>query len=81
MAVLRTFSPDMEEVSIDEAYMDLTGLNRVSRATGITLKDLVFGPEKQPSLFGATEREDDKISRLIDTLEQKFGKSVLKYGA
>lgn len=51
------------------------------RATGITLKDLVFGPEKQPSLFGATEREDDKISRLIDTLEQKFGKSVLKYGA
>ena len=52
MAVLRTFSPDMEEVSIDEAYMDLTGLNRVYRATGITLKDLVFGPKSNPRCLG-----------------------------
>ncbi len=33
MSVIKTFSPDVEEVSIDEAYIDLTGLNKVHKTT------------------------------------------------
>ncbi|MBR2034119.1 MAG: hypothetical protein IKA03_05575 [Alphaproteobacteria bacterium] len=33
MSVIRNFSPDVEEVSIDEAYVDLTGLNKVYKTT------------------------------------------------
>ena len=50
------------------------------RSTGITLKNLVFGQVAQQSLFGEDKREDDKVSHIIDDLERKFGKSVLKYG-
>ena len=28
MDVLRDFTPDVEEVSVDEAYMDLTGMSK-----------------------------------------------------
>ena len=51
------------------------------RSTGITLKNLVYGKEQQQSLFEKTEREDDKMSHIIDDLEKKFGKQVIKLGA
>lgn len=50
------------------------------RSVGITLKNLVYGKPVQQSLFEQEEREDDKISRLIDELEQKYGKQVVKLG-
>ena len=33
MDIIKTFSPDVEEVSVDEAYIDLTGLNKVHKTT------------------------------------------------
>lgn len=50
------------------------------RSTGVSLMDLAFGKEQQQSLFEKTEREDDKMSHIIDDLEQKFGKQVVKVG-
>lgn len=50
------------------------------RSVGVTLKNLVFGKAKQQSLFDTNEREDDKLSHIIDDLEKKFGKQVLKLG-
>lgn len=48
------------------------------RSVGITLRNLVFGQAKQQSLFETEQREDDKMSRIIDDLEKKYGKQVVK---
>ena len=50
------------------------------RSTGITLRNLVFGKAQQQSLFEEIEREDDKMSHIIDDLEHKFGKQVVRLG-
>lgn len=50
------------------------------RSTGVTLRNLVFGKAQQQSLFEEIEREDDKLSHLIDDLEKKYGKQVVKLG-
>jgi len=52
----------------------------IYRATGITLSDLTIGKTRQISLFGELDPEDDKISRLIDNLEEKFGAGIIKIG-
>ncbi len=44
MELLRTFTPEMEQVSVDEAFLDLTGTSRLHgppRETGRRLKKLV----------------------------------------
>ena len=48
------------------------------RSTGVSLMELAYGKEQQQSLFEKTEREDDKMTRVIDDLEKKFGKQVVK---
>ncbi len=48
------------------------------RATGITLGNLTFGKKQQLSLFDNLEPEDDKLSRAIDGLENKFGPRIIK---
>lgn len=50
------------------------------RATGITLKYLTYGEEAQQSLFETFKRNDDKLSHIIDDLEAKFGKGIVKTG-
>lgn len=50
------------------------------RATGVMLQNLVFGQAVQPSLFDVRNREDDRLSRLIDVLEDKFGERVVHLG-
>lgn len=50
------------------------------RSVGITLRNLVFGKAIQQSLFETEQREDDKMSRIIDDLEKKYGKQVVKLG-
>lgn len=50
------------------------------RATGVTLKNLVYGEAVQESLFGEKVREDDKVSHLIDELEARFGRDIIRYG-
>ena len=49
------------------------------RSTGISLNNLIYGEIVQHSLFETTEREDDKISHIIDDLEKKYGKNMLKF--
>lgn len=48
------------------------------RATGITLMNLTIGKKQQFSLFDNLEPEDDKLSRVIDQLENKFGSGIIK---
>lgn len=50
------------------------------RSVGTTLRNLVFGKAVQQSLFETEQREDDKMSRIIDDLEKKYGKQVVKLG-
>ena len=44
------------------------------------LENLQSDKDFQPSLFAEPEYKDDKISRVLDELEQKFGKDVVKNG-
>lgn len=54
--------------------------NVIYRSLGVTLKNLSFGQEKQMNLFNQEKFEDDKISHLIDQIEEKFGKNSIKFG-
>ena len=53
--------------------------NLIYRSTGVTLKNLSYG-ETQQSLFEETKPHDDKLSHLVDELEAKFGKGIIKAG-
>ena len=53
----------------------------IYRATGITLAKLNFGKSRQFSFFDDNEPEDDKLSRIIDQLENKFGAGIIKSGS
>lgn len=55
--------------------------NVLYRSVGVTLKNLSFEQEKQLTLFNQPKLEDDKISHLIDEIENKFGKNSIKLGA
>ena len=50
------------------------------RSVGIELKKLSYNEEKQQSLFGDIKQEDDKLSRTLDCLEEKFGRDIIKLG-
>lgn len=53
--------------------------NLIYRSTGITLKNLTYG-ERQQSLFEETKPHDDKLSHLVDELEERFGRGIIKTG-
>ena len=50
------------------------------RSTGVTLKYLTYGEEVQQSLFETLKHNDDKLSHIIDDLEAKFGRGIVKTG-
>ena len=50
------------------------------RSVGVELKRLSYNEEIQQSLFETLKQDDDKLSRIIDDLEQKFGKDIIKRG-
>ncbi len=52
----------------------------VYRSSGIMLENLSYQEDYQPSLFAKPEYSDDKISRVLDELEKKFGKNIVKNG-
>lgn len=54
--------------------------NTLYRSTGVMLENLLSDKDFQPLLFAEPEYKDDKISRVLDELEQKFGKDVVKNG-
>jgi hypothetical protein len=53
--------------------------NLIYRSTGVTLKNLTYG-EVQQSLFEEIKPHDDKLSHLVDELEAKFGRGIVKTG-
>ena len=53
--------------------------NLTYRSTGITLKNLTYG-QVQQSLFEEIKPHDDKLSHLVDELEAKFGRGIVKTG-
>jgi len=53
--------------------------NFIYRSTGVTLKYLSYG-QMQQSLFEEIKPHDDKLSHLVDELEAKFGKGIIKTG-
>ena len=54
--------------------------NLIYRSTGITLKNLTYGDEIQQSLFETLTPHDDKLSHIVDELEAKYGKGIVKTG-
>ena len=54
--------------------------NLTYRATGITLKNLTYGKQIQQTLFETLIPHDDKLSHIVDELEAKFGKGIIKTG-
>lgn len=50
------------------------------RSIGVELRKLSYF-ETQQSLFENLHREDDKLSKVVDELEQKFGRGIVKIGA
>ena len=50
------------------------------RSIGVELRKLSFNADLQQSLFEELEQNDDKLSRVLDDLEQKFGKDIVKLG-
>ncbi len=50
------------------------------RSIGVELKKISYNQEIQQSLFETLKQDDDKLSRIIDELEQKFGKDIVKLG-
>lgn len=64
------------EILLEQMYTPKT----LYRSLGVTLKNLAFGNTEQHSLFEKQEREDDKVSHLLDELEEKYGKQVIKLG-
>ena len=53
--------------------------NLLYRSTGITLKNLTYN-QIQKSLFEEVKPHDDKLSRIVDKLEAKFGRGIVKAG-
>lgn len=53
--------------------------NLLYRSTGITLKNLTYN-QIQQSLFEEVKPHDDKLSRIVDKLEAKFGRGIVKAG-
>jgi len=49
-------------------------------STGVTLKDLTYGNQIQQSLFEEIKPHDDKLSHLVDELEAKYDRGIVKTG-
>ena len=72
-----------ERTLLKKAHLLIDGIYQkgvLYRSLGVTLKNLQYGKSAQLSLFDTPKVEDDKISHLIDELETKFGKNVIKFG-
>lgn len=52
----------------------------VWRSVGITLGGLIYGDTVQSDLFNPIKKSDDKLGRVLDELEGKFGKDIIKIG-
>ena len=66
-----------------QAQVNLKTLYRSAlmyRSVGVVLKNITYNPYMQKSLFDNIKPVDDKLSRIIDDLENKFGQGIVKTG-
>lgn len=52
--------------------------NEKVRLIGIRLDDLVITESYQMSLFDGNDKKDDKVDKVIDNINDKYGKEILK---
>ena len=52
----------------------------VWRSTGITLAGLSYDAGEQQDLFHQTAKSDDRLGKVLDELEEKFGKNIVHLG-
>lgn len=79
----KTAQPDKRDQEVRMTAINLSKQlyrpNLIYRSTGVTLTHLTYG-EVQQSLFEEVKPHDDKLSHLVDELEAKFGKGIVKTG-
>ena len=52
----------------------------VWRSVGITLSNLTYSDDMQMDLFNKDKKSDERIGKVLDTLEEKFGKNIIHLG-
>lgn len=50
------------------------------RSVGITLLSLVCGSNEQLDLFSLSKKSDERLGKVFDELEEKFGKDIIRFG-
>lgn len=50
------------------------------RSVGITLSGLLYREKEQLDLFQPTQKSDERLGKVLDELEQKFGKNIVHLG-
>ncbi|MHB8846687.1 MAG: DNA polymerase Y family protein [Nitrospirota bacterium] len=70
--ILRRFSPDVEEYSIDEAFVDLTGLRRTYHGSYETIADTMRATIKQE--LGITVSAGVSLSKVLAKIGSKHKK-------
>ena len=61
---------------LDKIYSPMV----VWRSVGITLSNLIYGDILQNDLFNKPKKSDDRLGIVLDNLEKKFGKDIIKIG-
>lgn len=76
--------PSNQEIDITppalELLDELFSCFQVWRSVGITLCNLVYSNETQMDLFNIEKKQNDKLGKALDELEQKFGKNIVHLG-
>ncbi len=76
--------PSSEETEIMPAAMRLMAALFTPaitwRSTGITLMGLVYHSDEQQDLFQTAQKSDDRLGKVLDELEAKFGKDIVHLG-
>lgn len=50
------------------------------RSVGITLANLTYSDDEQMDLFNKGKKTDERIGKVLDKLEEKFGKNIIHLG-
>lgn len=50
------------------------------RSVGITLANLTYSDDEQMDLFNKGKKTDERIGKMLDELEEKFGKNIIHLG-
>ena len=50
------------------------------RSVGISLLNLIYDNVVQNDLFNKPKKSDDRLGKVLDNLEKKFGKDIIKIG-